>query len=273
MKIVTLLENTTENDELVSAHGLSLYIETGDKKILFDIGPSNLYMRNAKKLGINIAMIDTLIISHGHYDHGTGLQKFLKKNKVAKVYVSRSVFNEHIKAVDNKYEFIGIKKPSNVEDRIVYVDNDIEINEDITIYKEVPFKKQIISDDALMVYENERYLEDHFDHEIYLSIQEDENHVLFSGCSHKGIEHIVDTLELDHKIEFTQIIGGFHFSHYDSFDFNQTDYLIRLGAKFNNRDDTIFYSCHCTGDEAYRELKSHMKSNLKRIRTGSVIKI
>lgn len=273
MKITTLVENTTENDRLLSAHGLSLYIETGDKKILFDIGPSNLYLKNAKKLGINIATIDILVISHGHNDHGTGLQKFLKKNKKAKVYVSKYIFDEHVKLVDKKHEFIGIKKPTNGEDRITYIEQDTVISEDITIYTDVPFKKQIISDNALMVYKNNCYLEDRFDHEIYLSIQEDENHVLFSGCSHKGIENIIDTLESNNTIEFTQVFGGYHFSHYDSFDFLQTDYLIALGNKFNNRDATTFYSCHCTGDDAYQELKQHMHENLQRIRTGSTVKI
>ena len=273
MKIVTLLENSSINEKLLSAHGLSMYIETGDKKILFDIGPGNQYLKNAKTLGINIASIDILVISHGHNDHGAGIQKFLRKNKLAKVYVSSHVFEEHVKFVDNKQEFIGIKKPSNGKDRIIYVDHDTEITDDITIYADVPFKKQVIGDSALMVYKNDRYLEDEFEHEIYLSIQEDENHVLFSGCSHRGIEHIIDTLETKHKIEFTQVIGGYHFSHYDTFDFVQTDYLIQLGNKFNNRDATTFYSCHCTGKDAFLELKQHMRDNLVRVQTGSVIKI
>ena len=54
MKIVTLLENGKEKQNLKSAHGLSLYIEHKNKKILFDLGPSNQYIKNAKKLGINI---------------------------------------------------------------------------------------------------------------------------------------------------------------------------------------------------------------------------
>ncbi len=273
MKVTTLVENTTENTKLLSAHGLSLYIETNGKKILFDLGPNNLYLKNAKKLGINIASVDILVISHGHNDHGYGLQKFMRKNKLAKIYASKHVFDEHVKSIDSKHEFIGVKEPVNTKNRFVFIDDDTVIDEDITIFTNVPYKKQVITDNALRVYRNNHYILDKFDHEIYLSIQEDENHVLFSGCSHKGIEHIIDTLEKNNRIEFTQIFGGFHFSHYDSFDFKQTDYLINLGSKFNNRDATTFYSCHCTGEEAYQELKQHMRDNLQRVRTGSVINL
>ena len=51
MRIVTLLENDSLRNDLKSAHGLSLYIEHNHKKILFDIGPGNQYIKNAKKLG------------------------------------------------------------------------------------------------------------------------------------------------------------------------------------------------------------------------------
>ena len=81
MKIITLIENLTYKQGLVAEHGLSLYIESADKKILFDTGQSGLFMQNAKKLGINIEEIDSVILSHGHYDHTGGLYPFLQKNR------------------------------------------------------------------------------------------------------------------------------------------------------------------------------------------------
>lgn len=274
MKIVTLVENTTKNNKLQSAHGLSMYIELGDLKILFDLGPKDLYLKNAKKLGINIALVDILVLSHGHNDHGSGLQKFLKKNKIAKVYASKYIFDDHVKMKKPKPESIGIPEPTGkAKKRIIFLDNDTVINDDITIYTEVPFKKQVINDSSLKVYKYKRYLDEEFDHEIYLSLQENENHVLFSGCSHKGIETIIDTLESKHNIEFTHVLGGYHLSHYDPFDFKQTDYLINLGIKFGSRDNTQFYSGHCTGDDAYLELKQKMRDKLNKIHTGSSIEI
>ena len=80
MIIKTLVENTSLSKDFGSEHGLSLYIETKDSKILFDVGASELFLENAKKLNVDISNVDYLIISHGHYDHGGGLRGFLCKN-------------------------------------------------------------------------------------------------------------------------------------------------------------------------------------------------
>ncbi len=56
MKILTLLKNTTLQKKLTPKHGLSLYIETGPRKILFDTGPDHTFIENARKLNINLIM-------------------------------------------------------------------------------------------------------------------------------------------------------------------------------------------------------------------------
>ena len=58
MKIVTLLENTACKDGLCAAHGLSLYIETPRHKILFDMGPNDGFLTNAKALGVDLAAVE-----------------------------------------------------------------------------------------------------------------------------------------------------------------------------------------------------------------------
>jgi 7,8-dihydropterin-6-yl-methyl-4-(beta-D-ribofuranosyl)aminobenzene 5'-phosphate synthase len=194
----------------------------------------------------------------------------MKKNKYTKVFLSVHAFDQHMKKNDKKYDFIGIEEPKNKKN-IQFIDGNFNITEDIRIYTNVPYKKQIISDNHLFVLQNDMYLEDSFEHEIYLVINEDENCVLFSGCSHKGIENIIDSLEENNQLEFTHVIGGFHFSHYDSFNIKQTDYLINLGSKFGNRKNTSFYTGHCTGEEAYLELRQKMRDNLYKLNTGVII--
>ena len=89
MKITALVENTT-NQGWRTVHGLSLYIETPGHKILFDVGPDDTIFKNAERAGVDLAAVDTLIISHGHSDHGGALKKFLDINHRAKVYIQRS---------------------------------------------------------------------------------------------------------------------------------------------------------------------------------------
>lgn len=94
-KIIVLLENTTESSKLKCKHGLSLYAETENHKILFDMGPDALFLKNAEAIGVNIADIDVAVISHGHVDHCGGLKYFLEKNQKAKIYLRPQAFEEH----------------------------------------------------------------------------------------------------------------------------------------------------------------------------------
>ena len=98
MKIVTLIENLADSPGLVAEHGLSLYIDTGDKKILFDTGQSGLFIQNAQKLGVDVSEIDALVISHGHYDHTGGLRPFLEVNKKAKVFAKKGFLPQNTAA-------------------------------------------------------------------------------------------------------------------------------------------------------------------------------
>lgn len=273
MKIVNLLDNKSDDKKLSSAHGLSLYIETKGKKILFDLGPNNYYKKNAKRLGIDLSEVDYLIISHGHYDHGTGIKQFLKLYSKAQVYISSRAFEDHVKKNGRQYDDIGIGKAPKTS-RIHYLNKELlSLTDSIFLCDKVDYKKPPIGDSKLMIYEGGQYIEDHFHHEIYLVIKEENDIVLISGCAHKGIDNIVDSIEDCMKVNITHIIGGLHFTHYDSFNLRQTDHLQTIGDKFSKKSDVKVYACHCTGDDAFFELMQTMKENLQLIKTGSVIEI
>ena len=79
MRVIVLVENTSISKDYKSKHGLCLYIETKKHKLLFDLGSNSLFLENAVKLGVNITDIDSVIISHGHNDHGGALKKIMPK--------------------------------------------------------------------------------------------------------------------------------------------------------------------------------------------------
>src|SRR5574344_216468 len=111
MLIKTLVENTAISKDFGSEHGLSLYIETKKHKILFDVGSSELFLQNAKKLDVNIADVDFLVISHGHYDHGGGLNTFLTENSKAEVFLHRLAFEKYYAIrPNNKFDYIGLNE-------------------------------------------------------------------------------------------------------------------------------------------------------------------
>lgn len=74
MKITVLVDNTTLTDHYYSGEpGLSLHIEDDETKILFDCGYSDLVVRNATAMGIDLCSLDYVVLSHGHLDHSWGL--------------------------------------------------------------------------------------------------------------------------------------------------------------------------------------------------------
>ena len=80
LKIIPLMEDNLCGDGLIAEHGLSLYIETPKHKLLVDTGQSAKTWENAKVKGVDLTKVDTLFLSHGHYDHSGGLMAFAKSN-------------------------------------------------------------------------------------------------------------------------------------------------------------------------------------------------
>ena len=255
MKIVTLTENTSCREDLCFEHGLSLYLETGDRKILFDAGQSAIFADNAEKLGVDLKQVDFTVLSHGHYDHSGGLERFLQINERASVYVSRWAFEPHW-ASDGRY--VGVDASLQGNDRIRYVAEETVLGEGITLYR---MEKEPMDTADLLVEENGIRIPDDFRHEQYLLLEEAGKRILISGCSHKGILNIMDAFRPD------VLVGGFHFMNMEDEDF------LRRAARELLCYNTVYYTGHCTGQKQYAFLKDLMGDRLHYIATGAVFEV
>ena len=85
MKLTVLCDNTTRIDGYyLGEPGASYYLEDGDTRILFDTGYSDVFMKNAKKMGIDLNGVNKIVLSHGHNDHTGGLVHYLKEKRIFK---------------------------------------------------------------------------------------------------------------------------------------------------------------------------------------------
>ena len=251
MKITTLIENTTCQEDLACEHGLSLYLETGAHKILFDAGQSGAFADNADKLGIDLSAVDICILSHGHYDHGGGLSRFLEINRTAPVYLSRHAFGGHYNAAG---KYIGLDLQLQKNDRLIYTDGDIKIAPGLTLHT---LHTAPADTSGLTMLENGHHKPEDFRHEQYLLIEEAGKKILISGCSHKGILQIMAQFQPD------VLIGGFHFMKIE--DRTQLEDAAKKLLEY----PTVYYTGHCTGQMQYAILKEIMGPRLQALSTGT----
>ncbi len=244
MRITALIENTSSDERIAPEHGLSLYIETGGHRILFDMGQSGRFARNAEILGVDLSAVDIAVVSHGHYDHGGGLEKFLETNGEAPVYISRFAFQPHYNG-DGK--FIGLDPSLAEREQLVFTGDEYAVARGLTLYTcNARPRKYADGVSRFSMFAEGRRLPDPFYHEQYLAIEEDGKRTLVSGCSHKGVLNLVEWFRPD------VLVGGFHFLKHP------LDGTLADAAKRLHACRTDFYTCHCTGTEPYQFMKQYM---------------
>jgi len=273
MKITALVENTSKS-ELKATHGLSLYIETACHKILFDLGPDGTLFENAAKRGVDLAAVDTVIISHGHYDHGQALARFLEVNQTAKIYIQRLAFEPYYTKIIFIKKSIGLDRSLMASSQIELLDGDYVIDDELSLF--VVKDISVLRSDA-----NDALLDksgiDRFEHEQNLIIQEatgegDIKRTIVMGCGHTGVVNILNRAQefsrsCDAKADdgniadsFTYCIGGYHLFNPVTKKVVSSALLDGIVAELQKYPNTSFYTCHCTGEKAYQYLAQRLSS-------------
>ena len=262
MRITPLVENTTKT-ELKAKHGLSLYIETNSHKILFDLGPDKTLFENARKRNIDISKIDTVIISHGHIDHGGALEMFLNVNSMAKIYVQREAFEPHYSKTLFLKIPVGIDGKLKTHSQVVLLDGDYKIDDELSLFiTDKTYKCYSPVNDVL--YENKG--KDSFKHEQNLIISENKV-ALIMGCGHAGFVNIMDKAQ---KYQPHFCIGGFHLYNPITKKTVPERLLDDIAISLQKYEYIKFYTCHCTGEKAFNYL-SNLMDNLNYISCGETV--
>jgi len=279
MKVTVLAENSvckTNSLDVKTENGLSLFIEFYEKKILFDTGQSDLFIHNAEKMRIDLSKVDYLIISHGHFDHGGGLRHFLKINTKAKIFL-------HINASHKFYTKIFGFIPYYVDldqkiiaqnRRICFIEEDTQIDDKIILLEGFPeVFPQPEANKALFEKTKTGFIIDKFSHELAMLLIENDEIVLFSGCSHSGIINIIEEVKLFSKsMRIKATFGGFHINNPISRKNESQGYIDKLTEALGETEP-VFYTCHCTGDNNFRYMQSWMCKRIQTLNTGEVIDV
>lgn len=275
MRIVNLIENTPGRNGCTFAHGLSFYVETAWHRLLLDLGPSGETISNAEALGIDLSAVDTVVLSHGHYDHSGGILPFVQVNDRAPIYMQASAADDHYaddgENASVRYRYIGIDKRITALPQVRLLDGDFRIDDEMELFtiadrsRALPFTNR-----RILVRRGEDCLQDDFRHEQYLVIRQGGKTVLLSGCAHNGILSILDAFRTRYGAAPDLVVSGFHLMKKNEYTSDELD-EIRQIARELTAFPTRFVTCHCTGETAFSTMHSVMGDQLTYVHSGEEI--
>jgi len=254
IRITTLVENTALGAGLLAEHGLSFWIEYGDKRILFDTGQSDILIPNAKVLGVNLAETDAIVLSHGHYDHTGGLAAVLDIAAKAKIYL-------HPAAVEPKFskkafgaKLIGMPDSARkaIGDReVIWTEMPTQIFPGVTVTGQVPRINDFEDvGGAFFLDENCQKADELLDDQT-LFIETSKGLVIVFGCAHAGVVNILHRItDLSEKKQFYAVLGGMHLLRASN------ERIERTKLVFNEYDLQKIGPAHCTGSKPMEKFKT-----------------
>jgi 7,8-dihydropterin-6-yl-methyl-4-(beta-D-ribofuranosyl)aminobenzene 5'-phosphate synthase len=279
MKIRVLAENSfckINSLNVKSEHGLSLFIEFDERKILFDTGQSDLFIHNAEKMEIDLSQVDYFVISPGHFDQGGGLNHFLKINKKAKIFLHFNAANKFYTKIFGFIPYhVGLDQKIIAQNsRIYFIEEDTQIEDKIILLEGLPeVFPQPAANKALFEKTINRFIADKFSHELAMLLIENDEIVLFSGCSHSGIINIIEEVKLFSKnMRIKATFGGFHINNPISKKNECQDYIEELTEALGETDP-VFYTGHCTGEKNFLNIKGCMGKKIQTMNNGEVIEV
>jgi 7,8-dihydropterin-6-yl-methyl-4-(beta-D-ribofuranosyl)aminobenzene 5'-phosphate synthase len=236
---LTVLSDSKAMDGFDAEHGLSFLIEEDQVQVLFDTGASDVFSRNAQKLGIDLGRVNTLVLSHGHWDHGNGLQYISEKPLLC----HPGCFEKRFHKTGNGNLGLALSREK-IEKRfqLTTSKDPVRLSEQIWFLGEVPRINDF--EGKATKYVLEGGAEDYIMDDSGLACITGNGLVVISGCAHSGIcnmvEHAVQVMGID-LVE--GVVGGFHLMEVNAQTENTIEYFTHKGIR-------RVYPSHCTMDPA-----------------------
>lgn len=262
---VRMIVDNTAAEGLAAEHGLSMLIEAGGKKILFDAGQGDALERNAAALGIDISRVDYFVLSHGHYDHTGAVDFVLAENPELTVFAHPDIFK-------TRYSLHPDQPPKEVsmpsEERLIianmpdshlnWVREPTEIAPGVWLTGPIPRNHPLEDTGGPFFDDPEGETPDLIADDQSMWIETPRGLLVVCGCCHSGLINTLDHIAAaTNGARVWGVIGGLHLKHAGG------DRLAATVEKIRTVAPDFVAPCHCTGESAVDYFKRQLKTEIR----------
>lgn len=273
MKIRVVMENSVALQArlpLCGQHGLSLLVEQGSQCLLFDVGQSALTIQNINLMGIQLANLTGVVLSHGHYDHTGGLEPVLRHvRRKLPIYVGSGVFADRYSVASGNAAFIGIscckEQLTSLGGQFTCVSQPLQLEENLWLSGIIPRQTKFEQGDKNLITAEGQ---DMFGDELALYYLSSNGLVVITGCAHNGIINIIrHGMQVTKTQKVAAIIGGTHLGPVSS---EQQEKTI---AELAELQPNLIAANHCTGFAMMSRLACQFRERFVNAAAGTEINV
>ena len=273
IKITVLMDNQVRKPGFLAEQGLSLLVRTPELKILFDVGQTNAFLHNSRRLGVDLAELDLMALSHGHYDHVGGLPDLLEETGELAIYAHPQILDRRYAQDANKAGLrdLGLTwEKEEIESKgakFYFNTKPTYLTDNIFLTGEIPrASQQDLEGENFVKLQGSQVIRDPLLDDQALVVKSNLGWVIILGCSHAGVlntlTYIVELLKGE-KIH--AVIGGMHLIQATKARISKTiNGLQELGIE-------KVVPLHCTGFRACMEIALQMGKAFTLAEVGSVL--
>ncbi len=268
VKLTILAENRVNNPKLIAEQGLSVLVQTSQGNILFDTGQTDAFMHNAIQLGIDLNLVDMVVLSHGHFDHTGGLTHFVKHIKPISVVCHPALTNKKFRVYPNGKVDIGVpwekKDVTSSGANFIFKSHAHELFPDVWISGEIPrLTEYEFIDETYQQRVLESFIHDEIHDDMSLILNSEKGLIVLLGCGHSGaVNSVKHAMRITHNNTIFAIFGGMHLLG------NPLKKIERVVADLKKIDPAFIVPLHCTGFTAMHTMFQHFKGRVKLMNVG-----
>jgi 7,8-dihydropterin-6-yl-methyl-4-(beta-D-ribofuranosyl)aminobenzene 5'-phosphate synthase len=272
VRVTVLVDNRSTGRDLAREHGLSLWVEAGDARVLVDTGETDAFLRNAAALGVDLSTAGAVALSHGHYDHTGGLAVALAAAPAASLCLHPAALQpRYARRRRGRPQPIGMPAASReaalaAADRVVWTSEPTELAPGVWCTGPVPRDETREPGDPDFFFDAACTMPDPVPDDQSFWIDTPDGLWVLLGCAHSGVlatlEHI-DTLTGGRPL--ARLVGGTHLVVAPS------ERVARVASDLARRAPSTLAPCHCTGRLAQARLKRTLPGAVQPVGSGSVL--